>query len=84
MKTTGTQYWNSPNQGATNESGFSGLPGGWRDYGGGFGNEGSGGDWWSSSAYGANALCLYLNSSAGSSRGTGDKHSGYSVRCLRD
>jgi len=28
MKSTGTQYWLSPNTDATNESGFSGLPGG--------------------------------------------------------
>ena len=28
MKATGTVYWDPPNTGATNESGFSGLPGG--------------------------------------------------------
>ena len=28
MKATGTAYWNPPNTGATNETGFSGLPGG--------------------------------------------------------
>jgi uncharacterized protein (TIGR02145 family) len=28
MKTTGTSLWNSPNQGATNSSGFSAVPGG--------------------------------------------------------
>ncbi|MFN6072835.1 MAG: fibrobacter succinogenes major paralogous domain-containing protein, partial [Bacteroidota bacterium] len=28
MKSIGTAYWNSPNTGATNESGFSALPGG--------------------------------------------------------
>ncbi len=26
MKETGTEHWNSPNTGATNESGFTGLP----------------------------------------------------------
>jgi uncharacterized protein (TIGR02145 family) len=30
MKTPGLTYWNSPNTGATNESGFSALPGGYR------------------------------------------------------
>jgi uncharacterized protein (TIGR02145 family) len=30
MKETGTTHWMSPNTGATNESGFTGLPGGWR------------------------------------------------------
>jgi uncharacterized protein (TIGR02145 family) len=33
MKTIGTTYWNSPNTGATNESGFSALPSGFRGYG---------------------------------------------------
>lgn len=31
LKETGTAHWSSPNAGATNESGFSGLPGGYRD-----------------------------------------------------
>ena len=31
MKETGTTYWASPNTGATNERGFSALPGGYRD-----------------------------------------------------
>ena len=32
MKETGTTHWNTPNTGATNESGFSALPTGFRDY----------------------------------------------------
>ncbi len=36
MKETGTVHWASPNTGATNESGFTGLPGGMRDMGGVF------------------------------------------------
>jgi len=31
MKETGTSHWNSPNTGATNESGFTALPAGYRD-----------------------------------------------------
>jgi len=30
MKSVGTSYWNSPNTSATNESGFTSLPGGYR------------------------------------------------------
>ena len=38
MKSIGTAYWNSPNTGATNESGFSALPGGYRNLDGSFTN----------------------------------------------
>ena len=30
LKAVGTKYWLNPNADATNESGFNGLPGGWR------------------------------------------------------
>ena len=47
MKATGTSLWQSPNTGATNESGFSALPAG-QNFGG-FVNQGFVGYWWSSS-----------------------------------
>ena len=34
MKEAGLEHWNSPNAGATNESGFSGFPGGFRNISG--------------------------------------------------
>ena len=48
MKSTGLQYWLNPNYAATNESGFSGLPGGNRYNSGTFGLVGYFGYWWSS------------------------------------
>jgi uncharacterized protein (TIGR02145 family) len=89
MKTTGTiqdgtGLWNEPNEMASNESGFSGVPGGGRfeEY------EPFGifGYWWSSSEYeNDNAWYRYLNyGSASSFRNYDFKHFGFSVRCLRD
>src|SRR5450759_1177427 len=48
MKETGTTHWTSPNTGATNSSGFTGLPGGYRNNDGSFNNVGNFGYWWSS------------------------------------
>ncbi len=86
MKTTGTQYWISPNTDSTNESGFSGLPGGYRFYFGIFNFVGFYGYWWSSSEYDpSSAWNRYLNFSNGNAYQTNDnKYLGFSVRCLKD
>ena len=87
MKTTGTQYWLSPNAAATNESGFSALPGGFRNMNdGGFYIVGSNGDWWSSSENGAYfAWVRNLNyDNGGADQDLNNKQHGFSVRCLRD
>ena len=86
MKATGTSLWQSPNTGATNSSGFTGLPAGGRYIDGSFGNIGSFGYWWSSSEYYTTfAWCRGLNYSYGTAhRGDGYKEFGFSVRCLRD
>jgi uncharacterized protein (TIGR02145 family) len=48
LKESGTMHWNNPNTGATNESGFTALPGGLRDdYYGKFDGRGFKGYWWS-------------------------------------
>jgi uncharacterized protein (TIGR02145 family) len=85
MKATGTVYWNSPNEGATNESGFSVLPGSSRDSGGSF-NIGSFAVFWSATESGNYAWHRNLFSSSGDvyRAGYGYKSSGASVRCLRD
>jgi uncharacterized protein (TIGR02145 family) len=87
MKSTGTQYWSSPNTAATNESGFSGLPGGDRSgVDGDFGVVGTNGYWWSSSELTATVVwgrrLTYTN---GNMNQVGNnKRFGFSVRCLRD
>ncbi len=54
LKESGTTHWSSPNTGATNESGFTALPGGYRSSNGqvysGIGNVGF---WWSATEYDA-------------------------------
>jgi uncharacterized protein (TIGR02145 family) len=88
LKETGTTHWNSPNTGATNESGFSALPGGYRSYlNGAFGGVGSNvGYWWSAteySSYNAWTRGLYY-ATADVYRFNYYKSSGFSVRCLKD
>ncbi len=86
MKSMGTQYWDSPNGGATNESGFSGLPGGNRWVNEPFNGIGFVGTWWSSTeAFTYRAWIYTLNANdAGLNRNYLNKPFGYSVRCLRD
>ena len=87
MKTTGTSKWSVLNTDATNESGFSGLPGGFRDRWGAFGAIGDGGKWWTSSLYIFNANVWYRglsNSDAYLSRKTETKGVGFSIRCIKD
>ena len=86
LKETGTTHWLAPNAGATNSSGFAGLPGGYRNFNGTFNVIGNYGYWWSSTEYNtSNAWNLYLNYGNGNSnRGGNNKQNGFSVRCLRD
>jgi uncharacterized protein (TIGR02145 family) len=90
MKSTATQPtlggWNTPNTGATNSSGFTGLPGGYRASGGGFYVLGDYGHWWSSSDAGSgNAWFRILFYYYADAYRYGNFHrNGFSVRCARD
>ena len=86
MKVAGTTRWTTPNTGATNESGFAGLPGGYRYTNGSFYNVGDYGYWWSSTELNTtNAWYRFLGYNDGSFlRSGGNKKFGFSVRCLRD
>jgi uncharacterized protein (TIGR02145 family) len=90
MKEAGYDHWQSPNTDATNSSGWTGLPGGYR-YSGGFDYSGNDGYWWSASVsgweYGAGSnswrrLLDYY--SGGVSRNNGNWVYGFSARCVRD
>ena len=84
MKEAGYDHWYSPNEGATNSSGWTGLPGGDR-YCGGFYNLGHDGYWWSVSESGSNSWARYLYYYVDDVfRVDRDRHYGFSARCVRD
>lgn len=77
--------WDSPNTGATNTSGFTGLPGGYRNSPGNFEDVGTHGYFWSTTEAGSGAWLRYLRYNESKvlhySR---SKARGYSCRCVRD
>jgi uncharacterized protein (TIGR02145 family) len=69
----------------TNETGFTGLPGGYRVENGIFLNLGSIGTWWSSEESKAiTAVDYYLSLSGSLGRSSSPRQRGESVRCLRN
>lgn len=95
LKESGTDHWASPNEGATNESGFTALPAGGRYSSGVFYGLGKYGDFWTSTGRmqttitgdvpGRNALSMYLSYMGSDIRTFYDdiKNGGLSVRCVR-
>jgi uncharacterized protein (TIGR02145 family) len=86
LKETGTVHWIDPNTGATNETGFTALPEGYRNDGGSFFNVGYFASWWSSSEDDTNtAWDRFLNyNTSNVTRFNDIKCCGFSVRCVRD
>ena len=79
-----TYGWSDGGNGS-NSSGFSGLPGGFRDFSGYFDSAGYFGNWWSSSPYGSYAWYRALNFSAENVfRSELNLRYGFSVRCIKD
>ncbi len=79
-------FWKKPNLSATNESGFSGLPGGMRFADGSYSYVRDKGYWWSSTE--KNSTSIFFRSlgydGAYSERLANWKQTGYSVRCVKD
>src|SRR5664280_535547 len=87
MKETGTTHWKTPNIAATNESGFTILPSGWRYYkDGSFNSLGAFGEIWSSTSN--TASTVYFRSQyyyeANFYRMSTVKTDGYSLRLIKD
>ena len=86
LKEEGLKHWYPQNTGATNERGFTALPGGQRDRYGGFSSMGQMGIWWTSSpSYENTALKVFIY---GGDHGIYNvrfpTEAGYSVRCVKD
>jgi uncharacterized protein (TIGR02145 family) len=88
LKETGTTHWVVPNDGATNSSGFTAVPGGYRQEDGSFNNINDDNFWWSTTSHTSQTTKAW-------SRGVNYnypyvyndiylKSFGYSVRCLRN
>ena len=82
MKSTSGWY---DNGNGTNSSGFTGLPGGYRDGNGYFNSLTAYGVWWSSTESSPYAKCLVLaRNSSSASQGNNSKTTAISVRCLKN
>lgn len=86
MKETGTTHWLDPNTDATNSSGFTGLPGGYRSSDGTFYGIGNYGTWWHSNEYTPlyawSQILTYLDGTT--FLNSGGRHFANAVRCLKD
>jgi len=85
LKETGTTHWIS-NEGATNETGFTALPGGGREWNGTYDLIGLHGTWWTSTpSYDDNAWKVNVYA-GGPEIGSVifPTEAGYSVRCVKD
>jgi len=91
LKKVDTSLWTSPNAGATDETGFSGVPGGYYNLDGTFTGIKSDGVWWSSTPAIPNTNLAYYRKLNYSNRGIYRSMpygqmagGGFSVRCLKD
>jgi uncharacterized protein (TIGR02145 family) len=86
MKEVGTAYWMPPNTGATNECGFSALPGGFRVHeNGSFQRMGNSAGFWSTTGYGSAAKSYWMIYD-GEAAIIYDEYQvrGLSIRCIKD
>lgn len=86
LKEEGTEHWESPNSGATNEADFTALPGGYRIYYGTFNELGFGAHYWSATEYNSSqSWKRYIHADKKTvGRKMELKKSGFSVRCIED
>ena len=79
--------WDASDSAATNSSGFSAEPGGFRNYGGVFGGAGKEGYWLSSTSLGGRGVwyfSLRYDDNVINRYGSNHKEGAYSVRCVKN
>lgn len=86
LKEKGTAHWAEPNKYATDEFGFSALPGGFRSTLGHDGYIGFAGNWWLSTEDGSlKAWSFYTGFNDGyAGTASSFKKNGFSIRCIKD
>ncbi len=87
LRETGTEYWISPNDGATNETGFNARGAGQRTSAGNYQNINNSAGFWTSSPYSSTiafSWMLWNHSPDFDLTSTEDRKRGQSVRCVKD
>jgi len=85
MKETDTIHWASPNVGATNSSGFTGLPAGMREFNSNFKYIRENGLWWTTTTYNTYAWSTYLwYLFSGVDHNPTPKFYGLNIRCIKN
>jgi uncharacterized protein (TIGR02145 family) len=88
MKTAGFVWWDSPNDGATNESGFNAYPAGRRLFSGNFNYFGETTTFWTQTPGGSffnfKKMVQLKHSNNNLDFQPDDPNNGFSVRCIKD
>jgi len=86
LKESGNTHWYEPNTGATNEIGFTALPGGYRFSDGAFIGSTGNANWWTATSYDESTAWYHFvyHHSGNIYNSHKSKTKGFSVRCLKD
>jgi uncharacterized protein (TIGR02145 family) len=80
----GTGYWNAPNTGASNESGFTAVPAGYRDFAGLYDFLGVESIFWTTTVEAWPYCVSIINNHEWVEVNGNDDNTGFSVRCVKD
>ena len=85
LKEVGISHWGYPNRGATNSSGFTALPGGYRSYIGNYSMLYEEGLWWGApTGYDKNRIYYVHFNNVKVGYSNAYEAAGFSVRCIKD